>query len=165
MIIWFYITLKRRKILKIRFTVFPPTLPGLAVRWKHGGVTLFSRGTYWTHKETLQQRHWLLCKAQCPAGRWGLDGWLQVTCLHGVEHPHGSKYRSRSLLNRGGNAGGSIYLALWGEGYCYSRTKWAKLRGMSAFKLVHAQYGQFCHINLLPRCKFCCVLRSSDTDL
>lgn len=106
---------------------------------KHGGVTLFSCGTHRTHKETLQQRHRLLCKAQRPAGCWGLDGWLQVACLHGVEHPHGSKYRPRCLLNKGRSVDTCSYLALRGEGYCCNHIQHSKNWRKSS-ELVNAQY-------------------------
>lgn len=91
----------------------PP--PGVAVRGQHGGAALLPGGAHRAHQEALQQRHRLLCKAQRPARRRGLDGRLQVTRLHGLEHPHGSKYSSHSVLSRG-RAPSCPSLALGGEG-------------------------------------------------
>lgn len=90
--------LKREKGAMWVFSVPPP---GVAVRGQHGGAALLACGTHRAHQEALQQRHRLLCKAQRPARRRGLDGRLQVTRLHGLEHPHGSKYSSHSVLSRG----------------------------------------------------------------
>lgn len=66
----------------------------MAVWREYGSPAMCQSSPHRAHQETLQQWHRLLRKTQCPESRWGVDGWIQIPCLHGLEHPHERKFFS-----------------------------------------------------------------------
>lgn len=64
---------------------------GVAVWREHGSPAMCQSGPHRAHQEALQQRHRLLCQTQRPTSRWGVDGWIQIPCLHGLEYSHECK--------------------------------------------------------------------------
>ncbi len=54
----------------------PSLSAGVAVWRQYGGAPVCSSSSHRTHKETIQQRHWLLCQAERAAGSRSLDGWV-----------------------------------------------------------------------------------------
>lgn len=64
---------------------------GVAVWRQYGSPAMCQGGPHRAHQEALQQWHRLLRQAKRAEGRWGVDGWIQIPRLHGLEHPHERK--------------------------------------------------------------------------